>query len=301
MPGQKRECRSCRKMMRSDNLKNHEKICTGGSTSDTFTKISAMAGMKEPRTEKSKEPVKNGVSEVNPPISITQLRSDAHTSNSLRTNRELLENLMLLIYEIDGNDSLKQKMLAILKQLSQATCSINDFDEEKSDEDTTEIKDEIQNSDEDESMDDETDDEINIYDLTRETAKNLTKNLRENLHKLLFDIDFGYFDGKIRKMIRDFLEGEENAESVTEILRNDLDSMKIKMIINEINRVREKVKEVLQRLTNIHDSDVIKTLESLKLGEQITDEQFKRMAMVDNDLASFAKAMAGSGLWLGRK
>ena len=65
--------------------------------------------------------------------------------------------------------------------------------------------------------------------------------------------------------------------------------------------MREKVKEVLQRLTNIHDSDVIKTLESLKLGEQITDEQFNRMVMVDNDLASFAKAMSGSGLWLGRK
>ena len=298
MPGKKRECNSCRKLMRSDNLKNHEKICTGGSKSDTFKKISVMM---EPPTKKTKEPIKNGVSEVNPPISIAQLRSNAHTSsNSLRTNEELLENLMQLIYEIDENASLKQKMLAILKQLSKATRSSNDFDKGKSDDDTNEIKNEKQNSDEDDTMD-ETDDEYNIYDLITKTASNLTKNLRENLDKLLLDIDFGYFDEKIRKMIKDFLEGKENDESITEMLRNDLDSLKIKMIVNEISRVRKKVKEVLQRLSDVHDSDVIKTLESLKLGEQITDEQFKRMAMVENNLESFAKAMEGTGIWLGKR
>ena len=125
--------------------------------------------------------------------------------------------------------------------------------------------------------------------------------MRENLDKLLFDMDFGYFDEKIRKMIKDFLDGKEHAESITHFLRNDLDSMKVKLIIHEIDRVQRKVKEVLQRLKNIHDSDVMKTLESLKMHEQITDEQFKRMAIVENDLESFAKAMEGSGLWLARR
>ena len=102
-------------------------------------------------------------------------------------------------------------------------------------------------------------------------------------------------------MIKDFLDGKEHAESITHFLRDDLDSMKVKLIINEIDRVQKKVKEVLQRLKNIRDSDVMKTLESLKMHEQITDEQFKRMAIVENDLESFAKAMEGSGLWLARR
>ena len=110
----------------------------------------------EPPTKKIKKSVKNGVSEVNPPISIAQLRSNAQTSSkSVQTNnKELLEKLILFVHELDGNDSLKQEMLAILKQLSKATRSNIDFDKEKSDDDTNE----------DDSKD-ETDDENDIYDL----------------------------------------------------------------------------------------------------------------------------------------
>ena len=276
-------CQKCGKTYaHRQSLRNHKQSCNEESKSDTFKKISVMLGMMEPPTKKSKN-------RVSLPMSIAQLRANAQTSSKSLTNEELLEKLTLLVHELDGNDSLKQEMLAILKQLSKATRSNIDFDKEKSDDDTNE----------DDSKD-ETDDENDMYDLIRETAKNLTKNLRENLHQLLFDMNFGYFDEKIRKMIKDFLGGKKDAESVTEILRDDLDSMKVKLIINEIERVQKKVEEVLYNLNNIHDSDVIKTLESLRMRDQITNEQFKRLAIADNDLSSFAKAMMGSGLWLGR-
>ena len=176
----------------------------------------------------------------------------------------------------------------------------DDDDDDENDDDDDDDDDDYDDNDNDDDDDDD-DEKISFYGLITRTAKNLTKNLRENLDKLLFDMDFGYFDEKIRKMIKDLLDGKEHAESITHFLRNDLDSMKVKLIINEIDRVQRKVKEVLQRLKNIHDSDVIKTLESLKFHEQITDEQFKRMAIVENDLESFAKAMEGSGLWLARR
>ena len=317
MAGKKRECKSCRKMMRSDNLKKHEKICREGTPSDMFKEISAMIGMKEPSTTKTEEAVKNTGSEVNSPINSAQLRSDANASVNQKNEHEeesmdisevnddsddndnsddgessvsssniislkeirsraLLAKLSQFVHEINGNDTLKQKMLATLQKLER-------------------------NSDDNDNDDDNDDEKISFYGLITRTAKNLTKNLRENLDKLLFDMDFGYLDEKIRKMIKEFLDGKEHAESINHFLRNDLDSMKVKLIINEIDRVQRKVKEVLQRLKNIHDSDVIKTLESLKFHEQITDEQFKRMAIVENDLESFAKAMEGSGLWLARR
>ena len=105
------------------------------------------------------------------------------------------------------------------------------------------------------------------------------------------------------KKIESFLKREAVAESVTRMLEDDRDSLKIKILINEIERTQQKVKRVLQRLTDIDDSDVIRTLESLRMHEQITDEQFRKMAAVDNNLASYAKAMtsAGNGLWLGRR
>ena len=187
MAGKKRECKSCRKMMRSDNLKNHEKICTGGSPSDTFKKISAMIGMKEPPTSKTEEVVKNKGIEVNSPISITQLRPGTNASVNLKNGQK--EERM----DISPTES--------------------------------EVSDDSDDNDNSDDVDDD-DEKINFYDLITQTAKTLTKNLRENLHKLLFDTDFGYFDEKIRKTIKDFLDGKENVETVTHFLRNDLHSMK---------------------------------------------------------------------------
>ena len=273
-------CKKCGKSyIHRQSLSKHKRTCNEKPKSDVLEKINTMLNINTKKAPEDEERMEvsdeeNGESSASSSnmISLKEIRSGA-----------LLTKLSHLVHEIDGNDSLKQKMLAILQKLDK-------------------------NSDDDDSYDDNNsynvdnnDENISFYELITRTAKTLTKNLRENLHKLLFDTDFGYFDEKIRKTIKDFLDGKENVETVTHFLRNDLHSMKIKLIVNEIDRVQRKVKEALQRLRDIQDSDVIKTLESLKLHEKITDEQYKRMAIVENDLVSFAKAMTGSGLWLARR
>ena len=270
-------CQKCGKSyIHRQSLCKHKRTCNEKPKSE-FEKIRDMLNIKPKKTLEDEERMevndeKNGESSASSSnvISLKEIRF-----------RVLLAKLSQFVHEINGNDTLKQKMLAILQKLERNSDDNDD--------------------DDDDSDDDDDDENISFYGLITRTAQNLTKNLRENLHKLLFDMDFGYFDEKIRKMIKDFLDGKEHAESITHFLRDDLDSMKVKLIIHEIDRVQRKVKEVLQRLKNIHDSDVMKTLESLKMHEQITDEQFKRMAIVENDLESFAKAMEGSGLWLARR
>ena len=106
MAGKKRECKSCRKMMRSDNLKKHEKICREGTPSDMFKEISAMIGMKEPSTTKTEEAVKNTGSEVNSPINSAQLRSDANASvNQKNEHEEECMDISEVKDDSDDNDN----------------------------------------------------------------------------------------------------------------------------------------------------------------------------------------------------
>ena len=135
----------------------------------------------------------------------------------------------------------------------------------------------------------------NIYQLIDQTTEKLTRGLRENLSKLMSKVD-----DAIRDRIQAFLNGEETGESVKMRLNNDVLSAKIAILINEIERMKLRVKDVLQGLQDIPDDEVIKKLESFRMHELLNDEQFKRMAVADNDILSLSKAFVGQGLWLGR-
>ena len=97
------------------------------------------------------------------------------------------------------------------------------------------------------------------------------------------------------------MNGEEIGESVRMMLNNDVISAKIAVLVNEIERAEERVKDILQQLQDIPDDEVIKKLESLHMHDLINDEQFKRMSVSNNNISSFSKALVGRGLWLGRK
>ena len=148
---------------------------------------------------------------------------------------------------------------------------------------------------------DETDDEQgsniteqDFYQLIDTTVEKLTQNLRRNLNILILGID-----DKIREKVLDFLHGEELAQSVTHYLDTDTTSKKVKTLIDEIERIRQQVKNVLTQLRDTRDQDTVRTLENLKMRGVINEEQFKKMMIAQNDIFSYARAMSGTGLWLG--
>ena len=104
-----------------------------------------------------------------------------------------------------------------------------------------------------------------------------------------------------RDKVKAFLNGEEIGESIRRFLNNDVISAKIGVLRNKIENTKERVKEVIQQLDDYLDDEVIKMLESLRIHDLINEEQFKRMAVADNDITSLSKALVGKGLWLGRK
>ena len=148
---------------------------------------------------------------------------------------------------------------------------------------------------------DETDDEHgsniteqDFYQLIDTTVEKLTQNLRRNLNILILGID-----DKIREKVVDFLHGEELAQSVTHYLDTDTTSKKVKTLIDEIERIRQQVKNVLTQIRDTRDQDTVRTLENLKMRGVINEEQFKKMMIAQNDIFSYARAMSGTGLWLG--
>ena len=148
---------------------------------------------------------------------------------------------------------------------------------------------------------DETDDEQgsniteqDFYQLIDTTVEKLTQNLRRNLNILILGID-----DKIREKVVDFLHQEELAQSVTHFLDTDTTSKKVKTLIDEIERIRQQVKNVLTQIRDTRDQDTVRTLENLKMRGVINEEQFKKMMIAQNDIFSYARAMSGTGLWLG--
>ena len=348
MPGTKRKCEFCGKVMRTDNLKRHKSICKrlqpdnmtknyhcekcqqafGSSQSlwnhkehctgesDTFKKISAMIGNKP---HENIPPMKKSV-ELQPELK-RQLEAEGNGLGSLadqnllqrialpQTIDGLLNRLSDLLVELkDGGDisAIKLEMITIINKLKDKNalnqdeceeickdieaCKSENTSEDDSDNDLSE-----NDSTKDVSESNSDNEPDNIYQLIDQTTEKLTSGLRENLSKLMPKVD-----ETIRDRIQAFLNGEEIGESVKMRLDNDVLSAKIAVLINEIERMKLRVKNVLQELQDIPDDEVIKKLESLRMHELINDEQFKRMSVADNDILSLTKAFVGQGLWLGR-
>ena len=341
MPGKKRECNGCGKLMRSDNLKNHKKVCRGlqsmAKTYDcekchqTFGSSQALWNHKQHCTENSKQNTFQKITEMIgnrshvdiPPMKKSlalqpelkrQLKAEGKGMESVTADQNLLKKITLpqtiddlldrladILDELrEGGDisALKLEMIAIVHKLKDK----NALKQEECDEICKNIEachsentsdDEKTNSEDD--SEDSSEEDVNIYQLIDQTVEKLTENLRENLTELIPKVN-----ETLRDKIKAFLNGEEVGENVKIMLDNDVLSAKIGVLINEIERVKRRVKNVLHQLQNIPDDDVIKTLESLRMNQQINEEQFKRMAIAKNKISDYSRAMIGKGLWLGR-
>lgn len=306
-------CPHCENTFSSyQSLWNHKKQqrCVGKPKSSVYEKIKAMVPVNHydiPPMKKSTDIQPELMKQIK--AEGTGLENNKADQNLIRkialpqTIEGLLKRLTELLDEIKEGDksASKLEMMAIVNKLKdknaltdkecddicesiEACKSVNSSEDET--ENDTATDDDSESEDED----------INIYQLIDQTVQKVTKNTRENLTKIMSEVD-----ETLRDKIKAFLNGEEIGESIRRFLNNDLISAKIGVLINEIEHAKERVKEIIQQLHDIPDDEVIKRLESLRIHDLINEEQFKRMAVADNDITSLSKALVGKGLWLGRK
>ena len=106
----------------------------------------------------------------------------------------------------------------------------------------------------------------------------------------------------LQALLQKYFGGKKDVGEVFEILSSfdsgSLNPSRLKILLNGVERTTARVRNVLNRLINIEEDDLMKTLEHLKLYDQITEQEFERLLITPHDISGYAKALKGSGIWI---
>ena len=323
----------CKKEMRSDNLKRHEKICKmRGKPNDKGMKVSDL-GVKKRKLEHPifKEDVKGVIDKIikdNPQSPYTHKQGEKKTVKNIKTypvielpivpkpesievkidqpshflpsdDAGLKENLCLLYaeYAAGNKESTRPQILSILKELYQRGV-LNQAEYNG----VCDVFESDSSSESESSPDSDTDSELSYSESDTDGADELDfdalvrstiENLTRNERKNLITLS----TVDTRPIVKKYLDGVEDIKSVMEKL-SDFKDMRTKILLRSIERIQGRVRKVLEALRNIDDTDVGTTLEHLRLNELISDKEFHRLLTSSNNVLSYAKAIQGSGIWV---
>ena len=323
--------------MRSDNLKRHEGSCKNKNERVVVVNSSLKKRMKLAPTVvdddiinkiingekvKSNKPAEEEgeVIEIDLPNKVVKLpllpkpktkKLIAHsvpTQQYLPSSEEGLKEKLRVLYAecAAGNTATKPLIVEILQEfrrrgvLNNAECEdvcniIESLEESSSATNSSGESSSFEVDSSEKSSGSETDEseELDFDNLVKITVENLTGNTKRNLHKALQEMD-----KDISEMVTKYIDGEGEFEDVLEKLGKSNDGMKVKMLLRSVENTRNRVKKVLETLRDTEEKDIGKVLEHLKMHDQISEEEFRRLLVSANDILSYSKAIQGSGFWL---
>ena len=144
--------------------------------------------------------------------------------------------------------------------------------------------------------------QLNLYETIQSTAENMIRDDKTEILQLLRGMKKDKAAKKVLDLVKQYFEGEKELEVVQNALpklRDKLDAQRLQIILNQVEKTKNRVERVLTRLINaIERSDV---LNLLKQDGLITDEQFDKLSIAPHTLSSISKIVQGKGLWLSRK
>ncbi len=104
---------------------------------------------------------------------------------------------------------------------------------------------------------------------------------------------------KVKNLVKQYFAGEDLFEDIVPALptlNDKAESLRWKVILNQIEKTKYRVQQVLKRLINATERRF--ALQRLRGEDLITDEQFDKLSISLNSLSSISNIVQGKGLYL---
>ena len=141
--------------------------------------------------------------------------------------------------------------------------------------------------------------DLNLYESIDSTVDNMIKDDKEEVLGLLRSMEKDKKAQKLMADIKDYFDKEMELESVLSLLPNlkdKLNAMKVRIILNQIQKTRDRVNKIFTLITNGSDKEDI--LNALRAANDITDEQYDKLLIGPHTLPSISRIVQGKGLYL---
>jgi len=141
--------------------------------------------------------------------------------------------------------------------------------------------------------------DLNLYESINSTVDNMIKDDKEEVLGLLRSMEKDKEAQKLIAQIKDYFEKEMELESVLPLLPNlkdKLNAMRVRIILKQIQKTRDRVNKIFTLITNGSDKEEI--LNDLRAANDITDEQYDKLLIGPHTLPSISRIVQGKGLYL---
>ena len=140
---------------------------------------------------------------------------------------------------------------------------------------------------------------LNLYESINSTADNMTRDDKTQILGLLRAMKKDVVAKKVLDSVKQYFEGEKELETVLNALprlKDKLNAQKVKIILKQVGKTKDRVEKVFTRLINAAEKGV--ALSFLRAENLITDEQFEKLSIAPHTLPSISNIVQGKGSWL---
>ena len=144
--------------------------------------------------------------------------------------------------------------------------------------------------------------QINLYKSIDSTVENMIQDDKDEILGILRSMKKDPVAKKLLDMVKDYFEEKLDLESVLHPipkLKDKVNAQKLKIILNQIEKTKNRVNEIFTRIVNGRDKQ--EALSDLKRSNCITDEQYEKLTIGPHTLPSISRIIQGRGLYLRRK
>ena len=199
------------------------------------------------------------------------------------TEKKLVKVFNDLYSRIDeGDTAINNDLLILLKELKQRGCITKD--------EYRTVKARLR-----------TKKQLNLYETIKSAIENITRDDQTQILHILRGMTKDERVGRVKELVKRYFEGEDLFEDISAALSalggsmtQKLEAARVKVILNQIDSTKNRVRAVLTRLINTRDeSNRAIVLNQLWGEDLITEKQHDKLAISPNSLSSISKIVQG--------